>query len=437
MAPALILLTRPLGMTLTQSLVSGTLVLTIIWWVTGIVGKTKASVMMLLVFSIFGGAPLVEVFRFPLSSNFTVIFFSFIFSDGIMNSGLTKKLMEPLLQRYSKTIHQLMGLILLLNFSLVFMIPQPFSRLIILGMLLNHYFERIGLDEALGQVLLFFTFTSSVVINMMFIRGDIILNNALLAFAGIEVTQALWIKVMLVPTLFFLALSYGLTHLVFRRILRGYSYDREKHLEGEQLSRKDLINLALVVATVLLWITEAYHGISDAVVIVIGTGMLALVRVVTLRDLKAVNVELLVFITAAFSIGSVMSHSGIAGVALAPLSRLLPQDFGGLYLMGLILLSMGMHMVLGSNLTTLSLLVPSLMIVGVNGISPIAVTFTVYLAVTGHYILPFHNVLLLVGNGKGFFLDRHIARYGIPLTVLVVASVLGIYLPWWRLVGII
>lgn len=64
--PALILLLRPLGFTLQQSVILAALVLTILWWVTGVVERTAASLFLLAAFLLCSGAPIQTVFSFPL-----------------------------------------------------------------------------------------------------------------------------------------------------------------------------------------------------------------------------------------------------------------------------------------------------------------------------------------------------------------------------------
>ena len=61
--PALILLLRPLGFTLQQSVILAALVLTILWWVTGVVERTAASLFLLAAFLLCSGAP--SLFCFP------------------------------------------------------------------------------------------------------------------------------------------------------------------------------------------------------------------------------------------------------------------------------------------------------------------------------------------------------------------------------------
>ena|SRR5660397_107999 len=134
--PILIVLFRPLGLNLNQSIVLATLILTITWWTTGVVDKLYASIFMLVMFSIFGQTPILRIFDFPLSEIFVMIVFSYIFSQGISNSKLVQKLLEPYLYKYGSNYVKLMVLILILQFIMIFVIPQPFSRIIILSICL-------------------------------------------------------------------------------------------------------------------------------------------------------------------------------------------------------------------------------------------------------------------------------------------------------------
>ena len=433
--PGLLIIVRPLGMNVAQSIVLATLLATIAWWVTGVVNRTIASLLMLTVFSVLGNTPLDRIFQFPLSANFILIVLSFVFSEGIMNSGLADKLILPILQKGSRTIHQLLIMISALTLALIFVIPQPFSRIIILGMLLNQFFRRSDLEEPLIKVLLLYTFLSAVIMNISFLRGDIILNHAFIAFSQMEITELQWAKVMLAPSGVLLIVSYCMFQFLFRKELGTYRY-AEKEMTLEKLTKEDKRNLMVIAAVVILWAAEPFHGVSATLIILMGTALMGLFKMITLKDLKAVNLELLLFITAAFSIGVVMNYSGIAAIVLHPLSTLLPGEFGITYVLVVMVMSMLMHMMLGSNITTLSVVIPSLTLMSAGVAPPYMLMFTIYVSVCAHYILPFHNVVILLGNGKSFYNSKTVAKFGIPLTGALVILILGIYYPWWKFIGL-
>lgn len=438
--PGILFFFPPLQMDSNQGVVLSALVLTVTWWATGIVKKSVASLFLLTVFSFWGSTPLVEIFRFPLSENFVLVLFSFIFTEGIMNSGLPEKIIEPALEKGGKEIRSLLWMIIGLNVLLIFVIPQPFARIIILGTILKGFFQGRKLGQDLIEVLMLFTFAAAIVVNMMFLRGDIILNNALIAIAGIEISEGLWIRIMTVPTLIFIGLTYLLFYILFKQVLLTYPVTEKtlKHPYQETyLTKKDKRNLRLILAVVFLWMAEPFHGMGSPAVIVFGTAMLALVGLIKKRGVGAVNFELLIFITAAFSIGAVMTNSGVAEILLLPLKGLLPEEFGVLYLLVIMVISMVMHMILGSNITTLSVVVPGLMLIGEGVIPALGLVFVIHVSVSTHYLLPFHNVILLIGNGKGLFGSRLVRRYGVGLTLLMPVVLLGVYYIWWRIIGLL
>ncbi|PKM69482.1 MAG: hypothetical protein CVU93_03290 [Firmicutes bacterium HGW-Firmicutes-18] len=79
---------RPFGMSIEQSVILAALLLTIVLWTTNIINKTYTSIFLLAVFIVFGRTPVKQIFSFPLSENFIMIVFSFIFSQGIAKDRL-------------------------------------------------------------------------------------------------------------------------------------------------------------------------------------------------------------------------------------------------------------------------------------------------------------------------------------------------------------
>ena len=121
----------PSGMTLRQSLVLGSLITVIIWWSTGWVGKITASCTLLAVFLLVGQAPAKTVFSFPLSDNFLLIIFCYLFSRGIENACIAEKTVQPLLFRFAATPIRMVAVVIVFFAATIYIIPQPLARLII------------------------------------------------------------------------------------------------------------------------------------------------------------------------------------------------------------------------------------------------------------------------------------------------------------------
>ena len=173
--------------------------------------------------------------------------------------------------------------------------------------------------------------------------------------------------------------------------------------------------------------------------VLIGTIFMFLTRLLKAKDMKAVDLKVLIFLTAAFSIGGVITNSEIASQLFGDLGKILPTEFSWKYALILLLCTMIMHMVLGSNVGTLAVAIPVLMTVSADNaqVPTLIVLFLVYVAISQHFILPFHHVTLAIGVGKGYFTAAQVIRFGIPLTVLVLMGAVFIYMNWWGLIGVI
>lgn len=433
----LLLFLRPMGMSLQQSAVSACLLMVVIWWVTGLVERTVASGVLLVCFFLVSGAPVRTILTFPLSENFIMIAVSFLFSQGIMNSGLAERLLEPLLFRHARTPARLLAAMILCSGVVMLFIPQSISRVIIVASIFSHFFEELGLDRELKAVLMFGLFFTSIFLGLLMIRGDLVLNYGLMTVSGITLTEEEWVRLITVPTAVFLLLSVGLYALLYRRTLAAYRPVLARTVARATLTRKEKGLLAFLLLVAAAWGTEPLHHISGTVVVCAGTALMAPLGLLGAPDLKSVNLKLLFFLTAAFSIGGVMKACGVADLLFSGFIALFPKTFSPSYALAVLGTAMILHMLLGSNVTTLSVVVPGLLTVSAGVAPPLLVSLLAYIAVSGHFILPFHHVTLLVGEGEGWFTARQVVRFGLPLTVLTLFTGLVLYLGWWRLLGIL
>lgn len=431
-----ILLLRPLGMTSRQALIVGTLLLALIWWSTGCIRKWITAVVLLIGFSLYGGTPLKSVFQFPLSTNFLVIFFAFLFSQAIANSGLTRRLLLPLLQKHVSSVGRFLFFVVLCNVAFIFIIPQPFARVILLAFILNEYLVQTCPEKKAREILMFSVYCLSMTANMMFLRGDIIMNHAILSFAELLLTEADWFRAMALPTLILLIVETLLIRVVFASRIKGITFKTAEHTaDYPPFGRIDKARLLVILLTILLMATESLHGISGWLVILVGSLVLVGLGVLKPIDLKSVNYELLAFFTAAFSIGPVIKTSGVADLIFSRFIPLFPAEFGLGYLLLVMVITMVLHMILGSSVTTTSVVVPGILLIA-SGVAPsVPLVMAIYIAVYAHFLLPIHNVVLMIGNKDydGFI----VSRFGIVTTVLIPVFILTIYYFWWQIVGIL
>ena len=435
--PLIIVAIRPLGMDLRQSAVLAVLILVIQWWVTGAVGRTLASAVLLIFFLLFSDASPKAILTFPLSENFIMVAVSFLFSYGISASGLTDRLLAPVISRFAKTPVRLVLLMILSVAVMIFVIPQPISRVIILGAIFAGYFDRAGLSPQLRTTLMSGLFLFTLILDMGMLRGDLILNPTVLAMAEMEISEGEWIRYMLLPTLIFEAIFAVLYLLLFRRLLKTYRPAPPVTEKPAPLTAREKGWLVLIGAVVILWALEDLHGISGTILVCVGTAAMFPAGLLRPRDLKEVNVPLLLFLTAAFAIGGGLKGCGVADLVFSQFVPLFPASFSMKYALLALLTTIALHMLLGSNITAMSVVVPGLMSIGAGVAPPVPLLLIIFLGICGHSLLPFHYVLLLMGEGKGYFTGKDILRLTIPLSVLIVPVVLVLYMGWWQITGLL
>lgn len=436
LAPFLLLCLRQyLTLGIQESIVLATLLLTIGLWITGAVPKWLSSAFLLLVFSFARSAPLNKIFQFPLSENFIMIVFSDLFSQGLQNSGIFEILL-PVLQKRIHGKISLAGTIFVCSLCMIWIVPQPFARIIILLQLYTTMFQIWGFSEQTRHILCFWIVNSAIFINCAFLRGDIILNYALLNTSGLPLTEKVWMQWMLVPTFIFYVLGLLLFFLLFHTQLGEL-----RGLDGKafvpQTKKMDASAAVIGCITVVLWLTESWTGISAAWTVLGASVAMFATGLLKKSDLKSVNIELMLFLSAAFSIGPVVTESRIAQRLFNMLLPFLSKRFSFSSMIVLLVLSILLHMILGSCVTALSVAVPGLLIVCQETMPAYPVAFIAFLGIVVPYLFPLHNVSIMVGAGKGGYPDDIVLRYGTALTAYVICAIPIIYGGYWSLCGLI
>lgn len=304
--PAFILLFRPIGLTTQQSAVVAAVLLVIIWWSTGIVKKIPASVCLILAFCLISGADLRTVFSFPLSETFPMIVITYLFSQGIANSGLIDKMFQPLLSRLVHTPAQCLLAIITIFYLTMYAIPQPLARLIIVAAMFNQFLKKTNLPESSCSVLMYAVFLLYAVVNMSAKDADLIMNHVAAGFSDTPISNVSWMHYMLVPALITCGFTVASLLLMFRKELTGRSIKPQETETQEPFSRRQKAALAVILLTVVLWMTGSIHGINNTLITLAGTVVLFGIGILHKEDFKMIDVTTLVFLTAALSIGGVM-----------------------------------------------------------------------------------------------------------------------------------
>lgn len=97
------------------------------------------------------------------------------------------------------------------------------------------------------------------------------------------------------------------------------------------------------------------------------------------------------------------------------------------------------HMLFGSVIAVMGIVIPAMLaFTGSMGISTIIPVMIAYIAINAHFILPFHNLAILVGVGEdnGMYTEKETIKFGVPFTIVLFIITVGVAVPWWKVIGL-
>lgn len=432
----LLVLLKPAGLNNLQALVTGSIVLVVIWWSANLTKKIPASLFLLAIFCITRAAPFTTIFSFPLSETFPLLALTYVFSAAISHSGLVEHFLQPLLSRYVHTTGQCMAAFLLSMYLTFYLIPQPLARLFTLLAIYKQFFTETNLSPAAKSVLCYSLYMFHGASGLSLKDGDMIFNYAAVSFAGIPISNWEWARAMFIPVTILCILLGIMISVVFRKELAGPPIEVRSQKKPEPLTAAQRKAGWIILGTLLLWMTAPLHQISGTWVTLCSVFLLFRIGILHREDWKAIDISTLVFLAAAFSIGGVMKSCGAAEKLFGMFRNIFPAAFSPVYLCLMILVAMLIHMVLGSNTTTVSVVIPGLMILCQPVVPPQLIVFSTVVGLNYHAIVPFHSVVLMIGAAQGDFPANYVTRTAVPLTLLVFAVAVGLFYPYWKLLGL-
>lgn len=371
---------------------------------------------------------------------------AYLIASAVKESGLGERIAYAFMLRFVRDVKSLIVSIFALTFILSLLIPHPFPRAFLILAVVSVIASSAGYgDEDKGR-LGFLVFAAAAPGSMFFLTGDSTLNPLVAQYSaeagGASPSFADWFAYMSVPMLVALLCTMALGLILFKPS-RELVYDRDEVLAKQAalggLSAKEVRTIIWLAIAIVLWLTVSGDYIGW-VTLLIGVCLAVPVigEVLTPASWDAVDIKSLMFLTAAMAVGSVGGATGMnAWIAAVVLPSAVPEN---IFLFALLVaaLSIVIHMFMGSVMAVLGVCVPAFISFAAgSSVTPLAVALLVFTSINIHYILPFHNLPILIGEGKdaGGYTSKEAMRMGIPLTVVVFVVVL-VEAAWFRLFGL-
>ena len=292
----------------------------------------------------------------------------------------------------------------------------------------------------------FTVFTASIPVSMIFLTGDASINPLAAASCDPEPVGWLkWFEVMGLPMIVTSIITMVMILFMFKPT-KEVNVNKTEILEKLEamgpMSGKELRTAVWVTLAIILWMTDTLHGIDIGWVtlfIAMGMAMPKIGGILTPQSWSGVPVQTLIFLTAAVAIGRVGGATGMnTWIAQTVLPSSVPEN---MFILAAFItaVSIAIHMLFGSVIAVMGIVIPAMLaFTGSMGISTIIPVMIAYIAINAHFILPFHNLAILVGVGEdnGMYTEKETIKFGVPFTIVLFIITVGVAVPWWKVIGL-
>ena len=384
--------------------------MTVIFWAFGIAQPGYVSGLYLLLLAVFKVAPTTLIFSTWTTSMMYLIIGAYLIAVAVKESGLGERIAYKFIVKYVSSFKSIIVSIFALTFILALLIPHPWPR-------------------------------AFLIMSVM----AVVVKSADIPRDPEPVGWLKWFEVMGLPMIVTSIITMVMILFMFKPT-KEVNVNKTEILEKLEamgpMSGKELRTAVWVTLAIILWMTDTLHGIDIGWVtlfIAMGMAMPKIGGILTPQSWSGVPVQTLIFLTAAVAIGRVGGATGMnTWIAQTVLPSSVPEN---MFILAAFItaVSIAIHMLFGSVIAVMGIVIPAMLaFTGSMGISTIIPVMIAYIAINAHFILPFHNLAILVGVGEdnGMYTEKETIKFGVPFTIVLFIITVGVAVPWWKVIGL-
>ncbi|GHT78095.1 anion transporter [Actinomycetota bacterium] len=421
----------------------------ILWWIGGVFRDFVTAFAMLTCLIIFGVQPLGTVMSAWSGGVIWIMIPAMMIGIAMSKTGLIKRIVLKVMTWFKPTFKGQTLAIMIAGAVLNPMIPVATAKVCILGPLENELAKSLGYDHKskASAGLYIAGWMTCGVIAMMALTGSVFpVTSVGLMPEGFKehwtwlnyfLAAAPWGILMLVFTYFVLRFAYAPKNE--QPIAREVIIDQHKALG--KMSSHEKITIIVVIAALVLWVTESVHGIpSTAVALAVMVVFFAL-RILDLDDFRGkLAWDAVTFVAASTGLAAVFTAVGFNTWLNASFGAMLSPLFNNVFLL-IIVLSIAIAVI---RLFFVS--VTALLTITVVACSPLAIAAgmnPMVPALIVMFIIQAYNMLYMNGTNIASYASseelgdyKYIGRYSIAYTVTSIIAML-ISAPIWMALGLV
>ena len=418
--------------------------MTVVWWALGVAQPAYVSAIYLALLILTGTSDTATVFASWTKMQMWMVIGAYLIAAAVKESGLGERIAYWFALKFVRDWKSLVISVFALTFILSLLIPHPFPRAFMILAVMHAICDASKMSQADKNKVGFLVFAAAAPGSMFFLTGDATINPLVASYASNGCSFMQWFLYMSVPMLVATICTLALGLFLFKpekEMDIDFDEVRAKQASLGEVTVKEKRTVVWLVIAIALWLTESMTGLNIGFVTLLVGAALAMPligEVLTPATWNSVPINTLVFLTAAMGIGTVGGATGMNDwIAQVALPSSVPSN---LFVLSLLIagITVVIHMFMGSVMAVLGICVPAfLTFTAGSGVSDVAVAMMVFSAINIHYILPFHNLAILVGEGEdnAGYSAKDAMKMGIPLTAVVFVVVL-VEAVWFHMLGL-
>ena len=419
----------------------------IVYWVTEPMDHGLTAMVGCFLFWALGIAKFETAFAGFANDTPWFLFGAMLMGEAASRSGLARRIGYLVMRLLGTSYSRILLSIILIVFILNFMVPSGLAQLSIIAPMTIGIIAGFGLGRGSNVARGLFVILSYCcgLFNKMILSGgaSILTRGIIERLTG---TPAYWSQYLIafLPASFLTIIACWLTILWLfppekTELPGGRQYVQDAMAQMGPWSVAEKKTSIVMLIAISLWATDLLHEISPAVT-ALGAGLaLAFPKIGVLKtkDVRAVNILVVIFMAGALSMGTVLVETKALDVLTVVMMSWMAPLLGG-FLGSNVLYWTGFayHFVLASELSMLSTSLPVIVNFAMqNGYNPTALAMVLNFASAGK-IFVYQSAVLILGYSFGYFQAKDLLRVGLVLSI-VEGLILALLVPfYWPLIGL-
>ena len=303
----------------------------ILLWATSALPEYLTALLFFAALMVFRSAPADVVFSGFQSEAFWLVLGGFVLGSAIRKVGLADRIAHLLAGSLSGSWFRMVSGIVVLTYALAFVMPSNMSRIALLMPIVLAFADRVGLREgspgryALSLAVGFGTYELSASILPSNVPNLIMTGAAEHAYG----VQFNYLPYLLLQAPVIGILKGILLILCLWRMFPAQPERIDSATERPPWSAAEIRLSVILLVTLLLWVTDAWHGIRPAWVGLVAACLCILPRIGFLSGdefADSVNIRTCVYLGGILGLAAVVAWSGLGNTIGNLLIPLLPLD---------------------------------------------------------------------------------------------------------------